>query len=85
MLDAELLEILVCPEDHSDLRLADTALVEKINAAIAAGAIKNRAGQKVEEPIDGGLIRADGQYLYVIRDDIPVMLIDEAIPLSQVP
>jgi uncharacterized protein YbaR (Trm112 family) len=83
MLDAELLEILVCPEDHSALRVADADLIGKINAAIAAGTLKNRAGQKVDEAIDSGLIRADGKYLYIVRDDIPVMLIDEAIPLSQ--
>jgi uncharacterized protein YbaR (Trm112 family) len=27
-------------------------------------------------------VRQDGQYLYPIRDDIPIMLIDEAIPLA---
>jgi uncharacterized protein YbaR (Trm112 family) len=28
-------------------------------------------------------MRQDGQYLYPIRDDIPIMLIDEAIPLAR--
>jgi len=27
-------------------------------------------------------VRADGKYLYVVDDDIPVMLIDEALPLA---
>ncbi len=82
MIDPELLKILVCPEDKTPVALADEALVEKINAAIAAGTLQNRAGEAVSEKIDGGLVREDKAYLYPIRDDIPVMLIDEAIPLA---
>lgn len=84
MVDKVLLEILVCPEDKTPVREADAGLVDKINAAIKAGTLKNRAGDAVEKPIDGGLIREDGKYLYPVRDEIPVMLIDEAIALKQV-
>jgi uncharacterized protein len=38
----------------------------------------------VTEPLDGGLVRADQKILYPIRENIPVMLIDEGIPLEQV-
>ena len=38
---------------------------------------------EVAEPIDGGLIREDGKILFPIRQDIPVMLIDQGIPLGQ--
>ena len=82
MIDPELLKILVCPEDKTPVALADDALVEKVNAAITAGTLENRAGEAVSEKIDGGLVREDKAYLYPIRDDIPVMLIDEAIPLA---
>jgi uncharacterized protein YbaR (Trm112 family) len=34
------------------------------------------------EPLDGGLIRGDRKMLYPIREDIPVMLIEEGIPLE---
>ena len=81
MIDAELLKILCCPETHQDLRLADQSLVEKLNTQIAAGALKNRSGQPVSEKLEAGLIRSDGQFLYPVRQDIPVMLVDEAIPL----
>jgi len=81
MIDPDLLSILCCPETHQDVRLAEPALVDKLNAQIAAGALKNRAGQPVQEKIDAGLIRADGKFLYPVRKDIPVMLVDEAIPL----
>ena len=82
MVDAELLKILVCPEDKTPVTLADDALVAQVNAAVEAGTLTNRGGEKVEEAIDAGLVREDGQYLYPVRDDIPIMLIDEAIPLA---
>ena len=83
MVDPELLKILVCPENKTPVSLADEALLKKANDAIAAGNLKNRAGEAVGEKIDGGLVREDGVYMYPIRDDIPIMLIDEAIPLDQ--
>ena len=32
--------------------------------------------------MDGGLVREDGRYLYAIRNDIPIMLVEQAIPLE---
>lgn len=81
-MDAELLKILCCPETRQELRTADAALVVKLNGQIAANALKNRAGQVVKDPLDGGLIRADGKFLYPVRRNIPVMLIEEAIALE---
>ena len=82
MVDPELLAILVCPENKTPVVLADNELVAKANAAIEAGTLKNRAGEAIKDPIDGGLVREDTAYMYPIRDDIPIMLIDEAIPLA---
>jgi len=82
MVDKELLEILCCPETKQDLTLLDAATVEKINQQIKAGAVKNRAGETVKEAIDAALLREDKKYLYAIREDIPIMLIDEAIPFE---
>ena len=82
MVDASLVAILACPETHQPVQVADAATVGKVNAAIAAGAVKNRDGEAVSEAIQTGLIREDGAYLYPVRDDIPVMLIGEAIPLA---
>jgi uncharacterized protein YbaR (Trm112 family) len=81
MIDEQLLEILVCPENHSPVQLADDDLVDRINRAIASGTLKNRGGGPITEPISGGLVREDGRWLYPIRDDIPIMLIEEAIAL----
>ena len=82
MIDQELLDILVCPESKQPVRPADDALVERLNAAIERGEVANRGGEPVSEPVDGGLVRDDGAWLYPVRDEIPVMLIDEAIPLD---
>ncbi len=81
MISPDLLEILCCPETHQDVRPADAALVAKLNGLITKEALKNRAGQTVKEPLDEGLIRADGKFLYPVRNNIPVMLVDEGIPL----
>lgn len=78
----DLLAILACPETKQTLTLAEASVVAGLNARIQSGHVTNRCGTTVTEPIDGGLIRKDGQYLYPIRDDIPIMLIDEAIPLA---
>jgi uncharacterized protein YbaR (Trm112 family) len=82
MVDASLVAIMVCPETHQPLTLADDTTVQKVNAAIAAGTLKNRDGEAVTEAIEAALIREDGAYLYVVRDSIPVMLIGEAVALA---
>ena len=84
MIDKELLDILACPENKTPVKLAEQALVDEINGRIKKGEIKNRGGEAVEKKIDGGLVREDGAYLYPIEDDIPIMLIDEAIPLKDI-
>lgn len=63
--------------------MAEGSLVARINEAIAAGTIRNRAGETVATPLSGGLMPEGDQVLYPIVDDLPIMLIDEAIPLEQ--
>ena len=83
MIDEELLDILACPETKQPVRLAEQALIDALNARITLGKLKNRGGKPLARAIDGGLIRQDGAYLYPVEDDIPIMLIDEAIPLEE--
>ena len=82
MIDDELLKILRCPDTRQELRVADRALLERLNQKIQSEVLSNRGGQPVKEKLDGGLVRTDGKFLYPIRGNIPVMLVDEAIPLS---
>ncbi|MDB5104562.1 MAG: uncharacterized protein JWP91_2251 [Fibrobacteres bacterium] len=74
--------MLCCPETKEDVSLADAGLIETLNRKVEAGQLKNRGGEIVKEKMDSGLIRADKKVLYPIREDIPIMLIDEAISLE---
>jgi uncharacterized protein YbaR (Trm112 family) len=82
MVDSELLKLLCCPETHQELRLAEPALLEELNRKIVAGDLRNRTGKTVSEKLGEALVRADGKLLYPIRNSIPVMLVDEGIPLG---
>ncbi len=83
-MDKKLQSIFVCPTDHAPLSKAEDRIVARLNRAIAAGRVSNRAGRLVEQPVDGGLVRADKTFLYPIFDGIPVLLADEGIPLAQI-
>ena len=77
----ELLDILVCPETKQPVKPADDELLARINDQIKAGSLRNRGGDTVSNAISEGLLREDGQILYVVDDGIPVMLIEESIEL----
>jgi uncharacterized protein len=81
-IDPGLLKILCCPETHQELKLATAQVLEKLNEQIAVGHLQNRAGRVLCDKIDAGLVRADGRLLYPIRENIPVLLVDESIPLN---
>jgi uncharacterized protein YbaR (Trm112 family) len=79
---AALLDLLVCPETYQPLEPAPAELLARLNAAIAHGEVANRAGEKLDAPLEGGLLRQDHHLLYVVSDGIPIMLPDEAIPVG---
>ena len=83
MISQELVRILVCPETRTAVTLADRQLLDQLNAAIVAGRLTNKAGQKLSQPLVGALLRQDGKVAYPIVDEIPTMLIDEGILLTQ--
>ena len=82
--DKDLLAILCCPETKQAVTVAESALVDKLNAAVSRGGLMNKGKKPVSEQMEGGLLRVDGKILYPIREGIPVMLIEEGIPLDQV-
>ena len=79
MVHPELLEILVCPETKQQLELAEPATLDAVNALVSQGTLKTRGGDAVTVPLEAALVRQDRHVLYPIRDDLPIMLIDEAI------
>ena len=82
MVNPELLEILVCPETKQGLKPAGAEVLKVVNDAVQAGKLVNQGGERVKTPIEEGLVREDGKVLYPVMDDIPVMLLDEAIRLD---
>ncbi len=85
MISENLLAVIACPETKQDLVVAENDIVQKINHLIENGELLNRSKQKVTETIDGGLIqKEDRKYLYPIRNEIPILLMDESIALENI-
>ena len=85
MVNPELLEILVCPETKQTLTVADAEVLDRVNQAVEGKSLVNQGGDRVKGRIEEGLVREDGKVLYPVKDDIPVMLLDEAIRLDTLP
>ena len=78
--DPELLAILVCPKTKGPLELVD--LPQDVRRAVAD---KYREHFRDEEPVvEQALYCADSGLVYPIVSDIPIMLIDEALPASSI-
>jgi uncharacterized protein YbaR (Trm112 family) len=78
--DPELLAILVCPKSRGNLEL-----VELPGALRASLADKYREHFRDEEPVvEQALYCADSGLVYPIVSDIPILLIDEALPASSI-
>lgn len=82
MVEKELLELIACPETHQPLREAAPALLERLNASIARGELKNRAGTLLRTPLTEALVRADGRVAYPVLDGIPMLLVEEALAVE---
>ncbi|MEE9189264.1 MAG: Trm112 family protein [Candidatus Neomarinimicrobiota bacterium] len=78
----ELIHILRCPETKEVLVEASESLITKINEAIEKKTVYYRNNLPVLVRIDGGLLRSDGKFLYPVREDIPILLVDESIVLD---
>ena len=81
MLDPEFVKILVCPDNRTPVRVASEQEITNLNQKIEEGSLQNIGGRKVNDKLDGGLIREDGDRLYPVRKNIPIMLVEEAIKL----
>ncbi len=82
MIDKELLEILVCPETGEPLEEVDQETVTRLNGLVEFGTLVDRSGEPVSEKIEGGLLCRNGKYLYPVRENIPILLIESSIPVS---
>lgn len=78
----DLVEILVCPETKQPVRLASAQELAVLNERIRSGALRNRGGSEVKQPLVEALVREDGRIAYPVDDGIPVMLVEESIELG---
>ncbi len=81
-IDPEFIEILRSPDTRKPLRPADAGELARINELIKAGQAKNRAGTAVTEALEQGLVPEGESIVYPVRDEIPILLTDEAIPFG---
>jgi uncharacterized protein YbaR (Trm112 family) len=81
-LDPFLLSILVCPDTKQPVRLASEAELESLNARVQKGEIKSLKGEVLGSALTQALIRDDGKIAYRVENDIPVMLIEEALAIA---
>lgn len=77
--DDELLEILVCPQSKGDLELIE--LPEELCTRLVE---KYREHFTDEEPVvQQGLFCRESALVYPIVSDIPIMLIEDALPATE--
>ncbi len=79
-IDPDLLEILVCPKTKGELELVE--LPEEVRSQLVD---KYREHFREDEPIvEQALFSPDSGLVYPIVSDIPIMLVDEALPASSI-
>jgi uncharacterized protein YbaR (Trm112 family) len=82
-LDRKLLDFICCPVTRSSLELLSERELAQLNELIAAKRIRNREDTVVEAPLVEALVTRSGKLIYPIRDGIPLLLEDQAMPLQQ--
>ena len=78
--DPELLQILVCPKSKGALEVVELPAAERSRLKE-----KYREHFRDEEPVvEQALYCAESGLVYPIVSDIPIMLVDEALPASAI-
>ncbi len=80
--DAKLLEILRCPVTKQHVRPMSAAELGRLNDRIAAGSVVHVDGSPVEQPLEDALVTENGNTVYKVEDDIPIMLEELSIAMD---
>lgn len=84
-IDHRLLDLLCCPVSKLPLALAQSADLEALHQAAAAGQLLQRDGQRVPEAPRQALVERRGGWFYPVLDDIPVLLPDAGLRIGTLP
>lgn len=79
--DDSFLSLLRCPRTGEELRVAEPRELAGHNESIQDGKLNNAAGQKLRQAMEDALVTVGGRWLYPVHDGIPVLLVEEAVPL----
>lgn len=79
-----LLDIVACPSTGMPLKPAPPALLERLNAAIDKGKLKDEDGRVVGPRLQTALVREDSSAAYPVWENLPRLLPGAAIPLDQI-
>jgi len=79
--DQSFLSLLRCPRTGGEIRLAGAEELAAYNEALGEGKLSNAAGKKLEQAMEGALVSECGRWLYPVHEGIPVLLVEEAVPL----
>jgi len=82
-IDRRLLDILCCPVSKRPLKAMNREQLRAMNDAIAAGQVLDVDHRAVTLVLQDGLITDDRKVCYRIEDDIPVLLAEEGIGITQ--
>ena len=82
--DSKLLEILRCPVTKQPLSVLAEERIAQINEQVSAGQVRYADGSNVEKELEEALITENGRVIYRVDDDIPIMLQDLSIPMSEI-
>lgn len=76
-------DYLRCPATGGRLQQMDAELLARLQRAVEAGAVVNRAGRLVTDVPPAAIVCHDAGVAYPCRDSIPVLIADKAIDLGQ--
>jgi len=83
-MDRKLLDLLVSPGTRQPLALLESAGLDALNRAIAAGGVNRDDGTAQAQALREALVTRDRKQVFRVDDGIPVLLAEEAISTAQI-
>lgn len=74
----------VCPQNGLLLQRITGAHVTLLNDACRRKRILSKSGHPIKGPLSALWMRSDNAVLYVERDKIPILLIDESVVVAEI-